>query len=184
MLQKESEAVPESNGPVALREEFGSGEPTLAHVYRIFKERFGRWDRKLDEMVKYWRSMDQCLADLEPDARHSRLAMVADGQANARTRECTEGTATAVQRCMGMAVLSTGLTPIRYVLPASEMTALDLRHPLVQGRMSWSTTLLRRPTRVSHPWRYAQQPPAAYFSPAKPLRPRRSPSTGYFSGLT
>ena len=41
--------------------------------------------------------MDQRLAGLEPDARQPRLAMVADGQANTKTRERTEGAAKAVR---------------------------------------------------------------------------------------
>ena len=36
MPRKESGAVPEGNGPVPQQEEFGSGEPTLAEVYRLF----------------------------------------------------------------------------------------------------------------------------------------------------
>ena len=48
-------------------------------------------------MAKDLRSMDQRLAGLEPDARHPRLAIVADGQANTKTRKRTEGAATAVQ---------------------------------------------------------------------------------------
>ena len=42
MPQKESEAVPEGNGLVPQQEEFGSGEPTLADVYRFFEEGFDR----------------------------------------------------------------------------------------------------------------------------------------------
>ena len=60
MLRKGSKAVPEGNGPVPQQNEFGSGEPTLADVYRLFvgrfdrqlKSCFDRWDRKLDEMVE------------------------------------------------------------------------------------------------------------------------------------
>ena len=57
MPRKESEAVPEGNSPVPQQEEFGSGEPTVADVYRLFKEGlrkmdsyFDRWNRKLDEI--------------------------------------------------------------------------------------------------------------------------------------
>ena len=39
---------------------------------------------------------DQREASLEQDAQQPRLAMVADGQADTKTRERTEGTATAV----------------------------------------------------------------------------------------
>ena len=36
ILRKESKAVPYGNGPVPQQEEFGSGESTLADVYRFF----------------------------------------------------------------------------------------------------------------------------------------------------
>ena len=75
MLRKESEAVPEGNGPTPQQKEFGSGEPTLAGVYRMFKERFDRRGRKLDAVAEDWRSMDQRLTRLEHDARQPRLAM-------------------------------------------------------------------------------------------------------------
>ena len=38
MPRKESEAVPEDNGLVHQREEFGSGQPTLEDVYRVLEE--------------------------------------------------------------------------------------------------------------------------------------------------
>ena len=63
----------------------------------MFKERFDRWDRKLDEMVEDWKSMNQRLTRLEHGARQPRLAVVADGQANSKTRERREAAATAVQ---------------------------------------------------------------------------------------
>ena len=83
MPRKESKAVPEGNGPVPQQEEFGSGEPTMADVYRMFKERFDRSDRyrysmrsqldqqvnKLEEMAEDWRSMDRRLTRLEHNAR-------------------------------------------------------------------------------------------------------------------
>ena len=108
MPRKESKAFPEGNGAVPQQEEFGSGEPTLADVYRLFEERFyrqlkimenciDRWDRKLDEMAEDWRSLDQHVASLEHDAQRPRLAMEADGPANTKTGECTEGAAAAVQ---------------------------------------------------------------------------------------
>ena len=43
MLRKESEAVPEGNGPVPQQKESGSGEPTLVGVYRLFVERLKKW---------------------------------------------------------------------------------------------------------------------------------------------
>ena len=47
------------------------------------------------------RSLDQRLASLEHDARQPRLAMEADRQADTKTRERTEGAATAVQAVHG-----------------------------------------------------------------------------------
>ena len=63
MPRKESEAVPEGNGPVPQEEEFESGEPTLADLLRLSEEKsdrllkimescFDRWDIKVDEMVE------------------------------------------------------------------------------------------------------------------------------------
>ena len=40
MPRKESEGVPEGNGPVPQQEESGSGQPTLADVYRMMEELF------------------------------------------------------------------------------------------------------------------------------------------------
>ena len=50
MLRKESEAVPTGNGHVPQKEEFGSGQLMWGDVYRMMKEAFNRWDRKLDEI--------------------------------------------------------------------------------------------------------------------------------------
>ena len=115
MPRKESEAVPEGNGPVPQQQELGSGEPTLTDVYRLFEERFDtqqkkmdsffdgmascfdRWNRKLDEIL------DQHVTSLEHGARQPRLAMETDRQADTKTRERTAGTATAVQAMRGTA---------------------------------------------------------------------------------
>ena len=76
MLRKESEAVPEGNGPVPQNEKFGSGLPTWGDVYRLMKEAFDRWDRKLDEIsdkieeyIEERTSIDQHLTHLEHGAR-------------------------------------------------------------------------------------------------------------------
>ena len=63
----------------------------------------------MDEISEDWRSMDKRLAGLEPDARQSRLAMMADGQANTKTREHTEGTAKAVQAKHGDSCTAQGV---------------------------------------------------------------------------
>ena len=97
MSRNEREAVPEGNGPVPQQEEYGSGQPALEGVYRMAKEVFKVWDRKMDELLREykeeWRSMDQCLTRLDHGAREPRLAMEADGQPDTKTRERTEGDA-------------------------------------------------------------------------------------------
>ena len=116
MLRKESEAVPEDNGPLFQQEEFGSGQPTLEEVYRMLcdvidsrfdrqqkrmNSCFDRWDTKMDEISDERRVMDQHVTSLEKDARQPRHAMEADRQANTKTRERTEGAAIAVQAMHG-----------------------------------------------------------------------------------
>ena len=126
MPRKESEAVPEGNSPVPQQEEFGSGEPTVADVYRLFEEGlrkmdsyFDRWNRKLDEILDEMRVMGPHVTSLEQDAWQPRLAMKADGPANTKTRERRRALLRQYKRCMGMAVLPAGLIPTRCVLPAS-----------------------------------------------------------------
>ena len=108
MPQQESEAVPEGNGPLPQKEEFGSGQPTLEDVYPMLCEAidsrfdrqqscFDRWDRKMDTISDEMRMMDQHVTSLEHGARQPRLAMEADGPANTKTRERTKGATTAVQ---------------------------------------------------------------------------------------
>ena len=108
MLRKASEVVPEGNGPVPQKEELGSGQLTLGNVYRLCAERFDRMDsysdrlnKKLDEIFDEMRKMDQHVTRLEHEARQPRLAMEADGHADTKTRERTEGAATAVQAVRG-----------------------------------------------------------------------------------
>ena len=108
MPWKESEAVPEGNGPIPQQEEFGSGEPTLADIHRICEERFDRmdsnfdrWNRKLDEILDETKVMDQHVTSLEHGVRQPPIAMEADGPVNTKTCERTEGDATAVQAMRG-----------------------------------------------------------------------------------
>ena len=42
MPRKESETVPEGNGPVLQQKDFGSGQPTLVDVYRKIEELLDR----------------------------------------------------------------------------------------------------------------------------------------------
>ena len=76
MLRKASKAVAEGNDPVPQKEELGSGQPTMEDVYRMMKEAFDRWDKKLDEISD---EMKKRLTRLEHGARQPRLTMEADG---------------------------------------------------------------------------------------------------------
>ena len=106
MLRKASEAVPEGNDPVPQKEELGSGQPKMEDVYRMMKEALDRWDKKLneisDKMDELSDVMNQHETRLEHGARQPRLATEADGQqADTRTRQRTEGAATAAQAMRG-----------------------------------------------------------------------------------
>ena len=65
MSRKDCEAVSKGNCPIPQQEKFGSGEPTLADLYRLCEERFDRqlkkmesffdrWDKKLDDIRIRW----------------------------------------------------------------------------------------------------------------------------------
>ena len=62
---------------------------------------FDRWNRKLDVISDKTRVMDEHVTSLEHGAWQPRLAMEADGHANTKTQERTEGAATAVQAMRG-----------------------------------------------------------------------------------
>ena len=114
MLRKESEAVPEGNGPVPQQEEFGSGQLTLEEICRMIKEAPEVCNRRFDEMQEYvkdWKSMDQGLTRLEHDARQPRLAIEADGSANTKTCKRTEGAANTVQAMHGDSCSATRVEP-------------------------------------------------------------------------
>ena len=115
MPRKESEAVPEGNGPVSRQEEFGPDQPTLADANRMYQERLDQldryWDRmkshfdqqekNMDKLIEMTRGTNQRVASPEQDARQPRPAMEADGQADTKTHERTEGAAKAVQAMHG-----------------------------------------------------------------------------------
>ena len=123
ILRKARKAVPEGNGPVPQKEELGSGQLTLGDVYRLCEERFDRhlkimdirFDRQLKRMDSYFdrcdkklgeisdemRKMDEHVTRLEHGTRQPRLGMEEDGQTSTKTRERTEGAATAVQAMRG-----------------------------------------------------------------------------------
>ena len=103
--RKVCEAVPEGNCPIPQQEEFGSGELTLADMYRLFEEKFDiqqkRMYKKLDEILDEMRKMDEHVTRLEHGARQPRLDMKADRPTNTKTRERTEGAAKLVQAMYG-----------------------------------------------------------------------------------
>ena len=82
---------PQGQWPRPPARKIGSVQPTPMDVYRKIEE---LWDKKMDEIT---RLLEQHLVSLEQDARQPRLAMVADGQADTKTHECTKGAAKAVQ---------------------------------------------------------------------------------------
>ena len=94
----------EENGAVPQQEEFGSGQPKLAGVYRpsddslvrqqikLVKSHFEQREKKLDKLMDdITRLLDQHAASLEHDARQPCLTMEADVPTNTKTREGTEG---------------------------------------------------------------------------------------------
>ena len=68
-------------------------EENFDRQLEIMKSRFGQQEKKLDEIVEEMKETEHRLASLEHDARQPRLAMEADGQADTKTRERTEGDA-------------------------------------------------------------------------------------------
>ena len=52
MPRKESEAVHEGNGPVPQQEQFGSGQPMLADIYRKMEELIDGWVMTEEMRVK------------------------------------------------------------------------------------------------------------------------------------
>ena len=65
------------------------------------KSCFDKQEKKWGEMTEKIRVMIQRVSSLEQDSRQPRPTMVADGQADTKTRERTEGAATAVQAMHG-----------------------------------------------------------------------------------
>ena len=195
MLRKVSEAVSEGNGPVR-QEEIGFVQLALADIDReiwgLSKQQQRRLDNlmrcldQLSEEMKMDRhlarqeqdarqsrlameadgqasqlseemKMDQHLARLEQDARQSRLAMEADGQASTKTRERTEGAATAAQAMRGDCSSARRVEPdptksTSFGMKA-EPPALPYRDDSVVecGVAAFKS--------CSHPWRCAHQQP-------------------------
>ena len=154
MLQKESKAIPKGNGPVPQQEEFGSDEPTLADVYRTFKERFDRWDRKLDEMAGDWRSMDQRLTG--PHAFGPKYVYIGHKILMKQPHDCS--------------YLSMGARPNRALLKKTER---KLKSPLGEPRIT------EQPRRHGSSARYIRDPLTQGYRPGGACRscctiPRKS----------
>ena len=93
MSRNRSKAVPEGNGPVSRHGESGSGEPTMADLYRMLeanfdgklnrmKSHFYRQDKKLGKLTEKMRATNQRLADLQHQAQQPHLATEADVEPN------------------------------------------------------------------------------------------------------
>ena len=73
------------------------------------KSHFEQQEKKLDKLTDL--VLDQHVASLEHDTRQPRLAIEADGPANKKTREYTEGAAKAVQAMHGDSCFATRVDP-------------------------------------------------------------------------
>ena len=139
MPREESEAVSEGKESIPLY--VLPGGISLENLRRIMWE---AWDEvceknrlKKPEENEEMRATDQREAGLEQDARQPRLAMEADGPANTKSRERTEGAATAVQAMHGDSCSADRVDPDSMYSTSFGDKWTDLQHPLVQGRMLW-----------------------------------------------
>ena len=119
---------------------------------------------------------------LEQDARQRRYVMEAD-ETNPKTRERTEGAAIVVQAMRG-----DSCTTAKKVQDGPKISitfGVEANLPIsLAGKTFWSRTALRRPSRVSRPWRCAQQQlPVAEFPQVKPPQQRRPISTSHLFGF-
>ena len=136
----------------------------------MIKEVFGRWDRKLDVMAEDLKIVGQRVASLEHDTRQPRLAMEADGQADTKTSEHSEGAATAVQAVRG---------------DRCSANRVDLDPMCSTSFGDDCTGPPAPPSHVSHPYRCEQhQPPVTSFPLAKLLQQQRPPTTSNLFGST
>ena len=146
-----SEAVSEGNGPVRQEEEIGCGQPAPVDEFREIKSHF-------DNLKELMRRLEQHLMSQEQDARQPRLAMEeADGHANTKTRELTEGAATAVQAMRGDDF------SVRRVEPGSNTNSTSFgvkaEPPVLPCRDDVVVESSDIAPVVSHPWRCAHQQP-------------------------
>ena len=96
MLRKESEVVFKGNGPVHQEGEYGFGQPAPVDDFReirsLLKEQEKMLKERRDDLKDGMRRLiEQYAARLEQDARQPRLAMEADGSADTKTHESSNG---------------------------------------------------------------------------------------------
>ena len=125
--------------------------------------------------------MDQCVASLEQEARQPRLVMEADGPADTKTRERTEGAAAAVQAMhegsffANRAQVGPKTTSTSFGVKA-EPPALSCRDDVVVENGAAA------PKSCLSPLEMRTTTAAGGFPPAKPLQQRRPPSTIHLCG--
>ena len=117
----------------------------------------------MDDITRFFY---QHAASLENEARQPRLAMEENGPANTKTRERTEGAATAVQAMHGDSFSICRVDPGSKTSTSfgvkAEPTALPCRDDVLveDGAAALKSCLSSwRSSRVSHPWRCAHQQP-------------------------
>ena len=118
MPWKESQAIPEGDGPAPRQEKFGPDQSTLEDIYRLFEERFKRQLKRvkshldtMDVLADVTRRTRQHLVGLEQDARQPRLIMEANKPSDTKTRKHTESAAKAVQAMHGHSFSANGVDP-------------------------------------------------------------------------
>ena len=136
--------------------------------------------------MKMTRGISQREASLEHDARQPRLAMEADGPANTKTRERTEGVATVVQAMRGDSCTADRVDPDPMCSTSSGGDCTGPPAPSCSGENALIDNRAAAPkSYLSKSWRCAHhQPPVAYSPPAKPPRQRRSPSISHLFSST
>ena len=96
MPRKQGKAVLEHNGPVPHHDRFGSREPTMADLDRMFEEPFDRMDKNLEKMsalTGMLKVTNKRLVGLEYKAWQPRLAPEADVEPDTKARKRTEDAA-------------------------------------------------------------------------------------------
>ena len=182
MPRKESMALPDGSGSIpqnayVMIRGINSLEDLRRRMWEAWDKVREGYGLKKPEKNKEMRATDQRLTSLEHDARQPRLAMEADGSADKKTSERTEGAATAVQAMHGDNFSDSRVDPGAKTNSTSfgvkaEPPTLPCRDDVVveNGAAAPKSCLSPFEMRKS-------LAAAAYFPPAKPLQQRRPSST-------